>query len=104
MSALVRKNEIRGEKKGGSWFTTEEEIRNYIFKQKVRHKKWIVKYFLLLTKKINRSFVYALICLGLFLVGLYFYNKIGIQTPPTKEQPVDISQPEPSGELNQLQF
>ena len=59
---------------GGTWFTTEEEITNYIFKQKIRHKKWIVKYFLYL-KKFNKSFLYAFICLAIFSVGLYFYNK-----------------------------
>lgn len=33
---LIRKGEIRGVKKGRVWFTTEEEVRNYIFKKKIR--------------------------------------------------------------------
>ena len=74
LSALIRKNEIKGEKVGGSWFTTEEEVENYIFKQKVRNKNWLVKFFLSF-KKINRSFVYSLVFLILLSVGIYFYNK-----------------------------
>ena len=74
LSSLLRKKEIKGGKMGGNWFTTEEEIKNYIFKQKIRNKKWIVKYFLYF-KKMNKSFIYAFICLALFFVGLYFYNE-----------------------------
>jgi len=48
LSALIRKKDIKGEKLGGNWFTTEEEIKKYIFKQKTRNKKWIIKYFLYL--------------------------------------------------------
>jgi hypothetical protein len=78
LSALIRKNEIKGEKAGGNWFTTEEEIKNYIFKQKVRNKNWLIKFFLYF-KKINRSFVYSLLFLILLSVGIYFYNKkVGI--------------------------
>lgn len=36
---LVRKGEIRGMKKGRAWFTTEEEVNNYLFKKKIRSKK-----------------------------------------------------------------
>jgi hypothetical protein len=74
LSALIRKNEIKGEKVGGNWFTTEEEIRNYIFKQKVRNKNWVVK-FLMYFKKMNKSFLYSLIILALIVTGIYFYNK-----------------------------
>ena len=74
LSSLIRKNEIKGEKMGGNWFTTEDEIKNYIFKQKIRHKKWIVKYFLYF-KKINKSFLYAFVCLAFLSVGIYFYNE-----------------------------
>src|SRR3990167_10337324 len=74
LSSLLRKKEIKGGKMGGNWFTTEEEVKNYIFKQKIRNKKWIVKYFLYF-KKMNKSFIYAFICLALFSVGLYFYNE-----------------------------
>ena len=74
LSSLIRKKEIKGEKMGGNWLTTEEEIRNYIFKQKIRNKKLLVKYFLYF-KKANKSFIYAFILLAFLSVGLYFYNK-----------------------------
>jgi hypothetical protein len=74
LSSLIRKNEIEGRKMGGNWFTTEEEIKGYIFKQQIRNKNWIIKG-LLYFKKVNKSFVYALICLVFLSIGLYFYNK-----------------------------
>lgn len=74
LSSLMRKNEIKGEKVGNSWFTTEEEIKNYIFKQQIRKKNWLVKT-LLYFKKINKSFIYSLIFLVLISVGIYFYNQ-----------------------------
>lgn len=89
LSALIRKNEIKGQKMGGNWFTTEEEVKNYIFKQKIRHKNWIVKYFLFFIKRVNKSFIYALICLVLFSVGLYFYNKENYSEIQTQTQTVN---------------
>jgi len=88
LSALIRKNEIKGEKVGGNWFTTEEEIRNYIFKQKIRNKNWVVK-FLMYFKKMNKSFLYSLIILALIVTGIYFYNKkIGeVQAEAQNTQP-----------------
>jgi len=95
LSSLIRKKEIKGEKMGGNWFTTEEEIKNYIFKQKIRHKNWLVKYFLYF-KKVNKSFIYAFICLALLSVGLYFYNQknfggIQVQTVNTKNSLINKS-------------
>lgn len=83
LSSLIRKNEMKGQKMGGNWFTTEEEVRNYIFKQKIRHKNWIVKSFFYF-KKANKSFVYAFICLALFSAGLYFYNKEKLDEVPAQ--------------------
>ncbi len=73
LSALIRKGEMQGRKIGGNWFTSEEEIRNYIFKQETRNKKWFIKSFLYL-KRINRGFLYASIALVIFVAGIYFYN------------------------------
>ena len=103
LSSLIRKKEIEGEKLGGNWFTTEEEIKNYIFKQKIRHKKWIIKYFLYF-KKVNKGFVYAFICLALLAVGIYFYNQkysaIQIQTQTQAE----IKETVEEINRNELQF
>lgn len=94
LSALIRKKDIKGEKIGGSWFTTEKEIEKYIFSQKIRNKKWIVKCFLYLYKKIfNRNFIYAFICLVLFSTVLYFYNDyyIKAQIQKTNTKPSEIN-------------
>ena len=103
LSSLIRKKEIEGEKLGGNWFTTEEEIKNYIFKQKIRHKTWIIKYFLYF-KKVNKGFVYAFICLALLAVGIYFYNQkysaIQIQTQTQAE----IKETVEEINRNELQF
>ena len=42
---LVRKGEIKGTKKGGTWFTTEEEVKNYLFKKKIRHQEFALREF-----------------------------------------------------------
>ena len=42
---LIRKGEMKGLKKGRTWFTTEEEVKNYIFKKKVRHDEFAFKDF-----------------------------------------------------------
>ena len=74
LSSLIRKEEIKGKKVGGSWFTTEEEIKNYIFKQKIHHKKWAIRDFLS-SKRINNIFIYTFIFLTLFFIALHFYDK-----------------------------
>ena len=79
---------------GGSWFTTEEEIKNYIFKQKIRNKNWVIRNFLFFIKKINKSFLYAFICIVLFSTGLYFYNQKNYDSKiqnQTKIENVEIS-------------
>jgi len=42
---LIRSGEIKGQKMGGSWFTTQEEINNYFFKRKVRQNKFAFREF-----------------------------------------------------------
>lgn len=75
LSSLIRKNEINGTKIGSNWFTTEEEINNYIFKKKIRHNELAVAGFFSIgrTKKIFVISIFILI----IVVGslLYFYNK-----------------------------
>lgn len=74
LSALIRKGDMKGEKIGGNWFTTEEEINNYIFRQKIRNKNIISKYFLLFARA-NRVFIYAFVFILIISTGIYFYNK-----------------------------
>lgn len=42
---LLRRGELKGLKKGRVWFTTEEEIKNYLFKKKVRNQEFAIKEF-----------------------------------------------------------
>lgn len=86
LSSLIRKGEINGEKMGGNWLTTEEEIERYIFKQKIRNKNWLVRNFLVLMKKVNKSLLYAVACLVIFSAVLYFYNKNNVSEIKTNTQ------------------
>jgi len=75
LSSLIRKNEIKGTKIGTNWFTNEEELKNYIFKKKIRHNELAVVGFFSIgrTKKI---FVISIIILIIAVSSfLYFYNK-----------------------------
>lgn len=75
LSALIRKGELKGEKIGGSWFTTEEAIKDYIFKQKVRHKKLAVVDFLSPTRTRKIFILATIIFFSIILSGIYFYGK-----------------------------
>ncbi len=74
LSSLIRKNEIKGEKLGGNWFTTREEIKNYVFKQKIKNKTWVTRQ-LLFFARANRALIYAVIVLAVFSAGIYSFNK-----------------------------
>ncbi len=75
LSALIRKGELKGEKVGGSWFTTEEEIKNYIFRQKIRHKKFAIGGFL--SKKRTRKifFLAGVVFVCILFLGVYIHDK-----------------------------
>lgn len=75
LSALIRKGELKGEKIGGSWFTTEEEIKGYIFKQKIRHKKFAFNDFFSKTRTKNILIFTGVVFLAIILAGIYVYGK-----------------------------
>ena len=75
LSALIRKGEMQGEKIGGNWFTTEEEIKNYIFKQKIQHKKWAIRDFLSQKRTQNIFLVSGILFISFLLIGVYLYGK-----------------------------
>ena len=75
LSALIRKNEIKGKKVGGSWFTTEDEIKNYIFKQKIRHQKPAFSDFLSKKRSQNILIFSGIFFLSFLLIGIYIYGK-----------------------------
>ncbi len=106
LSSLIRKKEIKGEKVGRNWFTTEEEIRKYILKQEIRHKKSILKYFLYF-KNIKKSFVSAFVCLAIVSVAIYFDNQNNFtetQTRATNAKSSLVNKLATKEEVKELQF
>jgi len=75
LSALIRKGEIKGEKIGGNWFTTEEELKNYIFKQQIRHKKFALASFLSPKRTQKILVLTGFVFLVVILLGIYVYGK-----------------------------
>jgi hypothetical protein len=69
---LIRNGEIKGMKKGRVWFTTEENIKNYIFKKKVSRNKFALKDFFSFTRTRNIIMITLFVLIGgyLVLVGL----------------------------------
>lgn len=78
---LIRTGELKGLKKGRVWFTTEEEIKNYIFKKKVRHQEFAIKDFFSPTRTKNIIIAAIIIFIGCFLI-LSIINKIRTDSNP----------------------
>ena len=75
LSALIRKGELKGQKVGGNWFTTQEEVKQYIFKQKVQRQEWAIGDFLA-QKRTRNVFIFTGIIFVVFLVvGSYLLGK-----------------------------
>ncbi|NVN97199.1 hypothetical protein HXX01_03135 [Candidatus Nomurabacteria bacterium] len=69
---LIRTGEMKGVKKGRAWFTTEEDVKNYIFKKKVRSEKLAVKEFFSPTRTKNIIIATAIV----FLVGFFLLSTV----------------------------
>ena len=65
---LIRKGDIRGIKKGRAWFTTEEEIKNYLFKKKIRSNKFAIPDFFSTSRTKKIIIVAIIILVGAFLL------------------------------------
>lgn len=74
---LIRKGEIKGMKKGRAWFTTEEEVKNYLFKKKVRHQEFAIKEFFSPTRTRN-IIISALI---IFMCGFFLLSSSNKKVP-----------------------
>lgn len=75
LSSLIRKGEIKGKKVGGNWFTTREAIQEYLFKQKVRHKKFAVFDFFS-RERTQKIIIFSGLCfLFIVLLGSYIISK-----------------------------
>ena len=81
---LVRKGEIKGVKKGRAWFTTEEEVNNYLFKKKVRQNKFAIKDFFSPTRRKNIIIATIIIFIGGFLWLSYFSKKSEVPVSEVK--------------------
>jgi hypothetical protein len=75
LSSLIRKGELKGTKIGGNWFTTEEAIKDYVFKQKVRHKELAVADFLSPARTRKIFILAGITFLSVVLLGIYLYGK-----------------------------
>lgn len=75
LSALIRKGEIKGQKIGGSWFTTIEDINDYVFKQKIRHKKIAIGGFLSQKRTKNIFITTGILFIVITLFGIYIFGK-----------------------------
>src|SRR3989338_4420490 len=74
LGSLIRRGEIKGEKIGRSYFTTEEEIKNFLFEQKIPPKKSTIRDFF--SRHYTPTiFVDALtILIGFSLIGFYIWG------------------------------
>jgi len=66
---LIRTGEMKGIKKGRAWFTTEEELKNYLFKKKIRHQEFAIKEFFSKSRIKNIVIVAIIIFMGWFFLS-----------------------------------
>jgi excisionase family DNA binding protein len=83
---LLRKGELKGKKVGRSWLTTEDEVRNYIFKQKIRHEKFPIKDFFSRRRTHNIFFATLVLFVGFFSLAFFMTNNNDVNNTPTKSQ------------------
>lgn len=74
LGSLIRKGEMKGTKKGNTWFTTEEEIKNYLFKKKVRNSELAIPEFFSASRSRKIIIATVIIFVGGFLL-LSYINK-----------------------------
>ncbi len=87
---LIRVGEIKGQKVGRGWVTTEEEIKNYLLKQKIRQKKLALLDFF--TRERNKKIILTTIILFVVSFSTWFYildhknfHATGVQSSLTSE-------------------
>lgn len=78
---LIRSGEMKGVKKGRAWFTTEEEIKNYLFKKKIRHQEFAIKEFF------SKSRIKNIIIVAILIYVSWFFLFSGIH----KNENVDVN-------------
>lgn len=71
---LIRKGEIKGKKVGREWFTTEDQVKNYIFKRKIQHEEFAISDFFSRRRTNNIVLVTSIVFIGFFSVFFYVLN------------------------------
>lgn len=87
---LIRKGEIKGTKKGKAWFTTEEEINNYLFKKKVLRKDLAIKEFFSPTRRKN-IIRFTIILILISIVLILFFSDLNKNQIQNQIQSAEIS-------------
>lgn len=72
---LMRQGEIKGLKKGRVWFTTEEDIKDYLFKKKIRQNQFAFGDFFSPTRTRNIILASVVVVIGVFIISSYVNNK-----------------------------
>lgn len=68
---LMRSGEIKGTKKGRAWFTTEEYVKDYLFKRKINKKQLAINDFLSLNRTKKNIIILTLF---IFFSGLFIWS------------------------------
>ncbi len=61
---LLRNGEIKGVKKGRVWFTTEEAVKDYLFKRKIKQEKFAIGDFFSPTRTKKIAVLAVIVFLG----------------------------------------
>lgn len=81
---LIRNGDIKAKKVGRGWVTTEEEINDYIFKQKIRREPFAVRGFLSPRRRNNILFLAATLFVMIFTVVFYATNSRNLNKTEAK--------------------
>jgi hypothetical protein len=71
---LIRRGEIKAIRTGRNWFTTEEQVREYIFKKKIRSEEFAIKEFLS-PRRVKKIILFTVATFFIvFVIWSKFYN------------------------------
>ena len=87
LGSLIRKGEIKGEKIGRAYFTTEGEIQSFLLKQKNKHQETATPK--IFPHQYARNILIAVLAVSVFLFGLYQFNNQDYMEPGTQTADTD---------------
>ena len=71
---LIRRGEIKAVRTGRNWFTTEEQVREYLFKKKIRSEEFAIKEFLS-PRRVKKIILFTVATFFIvFVIWSKFYN------------------------------